>query len=263
MLVCPGQEATPETVRKCIVPGHAFATYLIHLQLVHNTSGNSVMSHITQNHSESQNSWGQKGPLQVMWSNTTFRYQISKNMTPHLFWIAHASALSFTKHSSVYWCAEKTSRVCVHYLLHRHWASLTKAWIHLLYTLSSSIYGHGWDPLEPPLLQMELFQLSALSTPPERRGSPGLEASWWLYTGLFPECQCPSCSKEPSTGLGLQLQPHQHWAERKDHLLWCAGDILPNAAKNTFSLLSSNNILLTHLFNSVFTKTSRSFSAFS
>lgn len=51
----------------------------------------------------------------------------------------------------------------------------------------------------------------------------------------------------PELDIGLQVWPHQCRTEGKDHLSWLTGSILPNAAQDPISPLSSKSTLLTHV----------------
>lgn len=70
---------------------------------------------------------------------------------------------------------------------------------------------------------------TALSACPYTRAVPALLSSSWPFVGLSVVCPSPSTG-EPRTGHSvLQMWPHQHWTDGKDHFPWQAGNILPNA----------------------------------
>ena len=104
----------------------------------------------------------QGNPEQSAQGHVKWLMKISKEETPQPLWATCASAPLAAQHRSASWCSKGTSCVptCAHCLLSWHWAALAKAWLHPVFILSSGIYGHGWDPPEPPLSQAEQSQIS-------------------------------------------------------------------------------------------------------
>lgn len=134
-------------------------------------------------------------------------------------------------------------QVCAHCHLSWHWAPLSSACLWALCTLPPDIYGHWWDPPEPPLLQDEQTQLFQLLLTAEVLQSfhyldgPSFDSLQHVHVSLL--------SEGPELDSAIQMWPDQSWGEGKDHLLWSDDNALQNAARNTVCLLRGRGILLT------------------
>lgn len=124
-------------------------------------------------------------------------------------------------------------------LLSCHWAPLRRPWLLSLLTSPPGIYIYWWDSPGPSLLYLSQLLLTCTTLQfLHLLCRHSLDSLPYVHISCFGE----STTGHSTLGVALPC-----WAEGKDNFPACTGDIMPNAAHNTTSILCGQGALLDHV----------------